>query len=466
MLEQLKRTIADYRLIEPGERIIVGFSGGVDSLSLLHALHSLADLRLELWAVYINHSLRPAENRLEEELLREVGTRFGVHTKEFVIDVPGSLRAKPQSLQLFAREERYRIFREFRAEIGAAKVALAHHRDDQVETVIYRFLRGTGLDGLAGIPVRRDGIFIRPLLGVYRRQILEYARANQLEWVEDSSNRKTVYRRNRIRLELVPQLEKEYNPRFKEAVVRLADLAAEHRLFMESEVERLMPRLTVREEGRLGISLASFSELQPYLQYYFLKRMVSEISPERPIESAPLLRLRERIGRAGPEFKKYDLIKGVSVYRQNGTLFLSRARAEDGPFAYDRRVFPVQAPGRTPLPGSDGELVIEPAQFPAQAAIGKEEIYVDPAKLRLPLALRFWRPGDAFRPFGGPGTQKLHDFFINQKIPRSLRKRIPLLVAADGRIVWVVGHRAGEEFRVGDGRAEAWHIAIKPLPKG
>jgi tRNA(Ile)-lysidine synthase len=462
MLEQLRQTIQEYRLIEPGERIILGFSGGVDSLSLLHALRSLTELRLELWAVYINHSLRPAENRLEEALLREVGARFGVRTQEFVIDVPGRLREKPQSLQLFAREERYRIFREFQKEIGAAKVALAHHRDDQVETVLYRFLRGTGLDGLAGIPVRRDGIFIRPLLEVSRRQILEYARLNGLEWIEDSSNKKTVYRRNRIRLELLPQLETEYNPRLREAVVRLADLAGEHRQYMEAEVERLAPAVAVRDGERLGIRLAAFLELHPYLQYYFLKKMIGAAGSERPIESAPLLRLRERLNREGTAFKRGDLLKGVSAYLENGVVFLGTAPAA---LPFDGRVSPVAAPGRTAL-GDGRELWIESGRLPQNVSIPKDEIYVDPAKLRLPLRVRFWRPGDAFRPFGAPGTQKLHDFFINQKLARAQRTRIPLLVTADDRIVWVIGYRAADDFKVDDRQAMVWRIAIKPLRNG
>ena len=141
MLEKVKRTIDKFQLLSSHERVIVGFSGGIDSLCLLHVLHCLTEYQLELWAVYVNYALRPAENLRETELLKEVGARWGIRTREFEVNLPEQLKQKPQSLQLLAREERYRIFKSFREEIKADKVALAHHLDDQVETILYRIIR-------------------------------------------------------------------------------------------------------------------------------------------------------------------------------------------------------------------------------------------------------------------------------------------------------------------------------------
>ncbi len=460
LLDKIRAIILKHQLLNEGQRVIVGFSGGVDSLCLLHALHSLTELRLDLWAVYINHSLRPAENIREEELLREVGDRLKVRTKTVVLDLPARLRQKPQSLQLLAREERYRIFREVAAETGATRVALGHHLDDQIETVLYRFIRGTGLDGLAGIPVSRDGLFIRPLLGVFRSEILEYASGHGLAWVEDSSNRKVIYRRNRLRQELIPQLVAGYNPGFKQAVVRLADLASEQRSFMEQIVSKTLASGLARTDQRVGFPLAHWQEYHPYLQYSLLKGLLRQLEPGRTLEQAPLLRLRERLSREGTTFRRTDLLKGVAVLVEEGTIVFERSAVL---LPVDRRRFPVATPGRTMLPGGERELSVETAPIPdSWEHFHKNVILVDPAKLRLPLALRFRRPGDSFRPFGAAGTQKLHDFFINLKVPRAERDRIPLLVTADDRIVWVIGYRPADDFKLDETSAGGWRIAVGP----
>ncbi len=467
MLQKVKQTINRYGLFEPGERVIVGFSGGVDSLTLLHILRSLTEWRLELWAVYINHSLRPTENLRETALLHQVGADWGVRTREVVIDIPARLREKPQSLQLLAREERYRIFSEIRQEIGATKVALAHHRDDQVETVLYRVIRGTGLEGLAGIPVARDGIYIRPLMEVSRPEILAYAKEHRLEWEEDSSNHKTVYRRNRLRLQLLPELEREYNPRVRQAIARLANLAVEHRSYIELEIASRLPLLMVREQERVGIRLAPFRETHSYLQYYLLKQLAEIAQPNCRLESVTLLRLRDRLNSGGAELKSVDLAKGLSAYYENGVVYFGARPTSPLRFFRQQPIIAVAAPGRTCLPEFEKELMIEPGKIPdVWNKMKRTEIFVDPAKLQLPLAVRYWKPGDRFQPLGAAGTQKLQDFFINQKIPQAERHRIPLLVTADDRIVWVMGFRPADHFKITDPNSPAWHLTVQTLTKG
>ena len=285
MIEKVTETIVKYQLLSKGERVIVGFSGGVDSLCLLHVLSNLVEFQFDLWALYINHSLRPSENILEERLLDEMGERFRIHTKMIRINLPERLQLKPQSLQLLARQERYRIFEEFRLAIGATKVALAHHRDDQAETVLYRLIRGTGLDGLAGIPVQRGGIFVRPLLYISRAEIMAYAIANNLSWIEDSSNQKLIYQRNRIRHQLIPEIETQFNPRFKDALTRLANLATEQRNFMEMISEEKTKDLLIKEPDRIGFSLDTFLQLHPYLQYWIVKKVLTGFGTEFRLES-------------------------------------------------------------------------------------------------------------------------------------------------------------------------------------
>jgi tRNA(Ile)-lysidine synthase len=462
LIEKVKETIQKHHLFSKGERVIVGFSGGVDSLCLLHILAHLVEYNFELWALYINHCLRPSENIREERLLREVGRRFGIHTKQVTLNIPERLKQKSQSLQLLAREERYRIFLTFREEIGASKVALAHHRDDQTETILYRIIRGTGLDGLTGIPITRDGIFVRPLLYISRAEILAYATEQGLSWIEDSSNQKLIYQRNRIRRQLIPEIEQNYNPRFKEALLRLAELAAEQRNFMEMLVEEKARALIVTEPGRVGFQLEPFLRLHPYLQYCLLKKIPAEVDREYRLESNQLKRLLAKIVLENQHFKPVHIHRGVSVYFKQGIIFFERSSGftNQSLFSSAELTCPVNIPGETLIPGTNTKLIAKQELVPTDwIHLNRFEAYLDIERFTLPAIVRYWRPGDSFRPLGTNGTQKLHDFFINNKIARPLRSVVPLLVDARGRIAWIIGYRVSEDFKVRDSKARAWHVA-------
>ena len=462
MLEKVKKTISKHRLLTVGERVIVGFSGGVDSLCLLHILKNLAEYDLELWALYINHSLRPAENLQEESLLYDLGDKWGIRVKEYTVNIPERLKEKPQSIQLLAREERYKIFNSFREEINACKVALAHHCDDQVETVLYRIIRGTGLDGLAGMPVARDGVFIRPLLAVSRSEIMAYVKGHGLTWVEDSSNSKLVYQRNKIRRQLIPQIEEAYNPRFKEALLRLAQLADEQRDYMEQIISGLSGKISVSEPERVGIKLKPFLDLHSYARYCFLKEVISKIRPNYQIEQVSFQRLLEKISVEKFCFKPVQIYRGITVYVENEILYFEEL--EDLPPEFDGQTFSIAKPGATLASEFNLRITAEPGEIPGDwSKVGKDEIFVSAGELKYPLTLRFWRPGDFFKPLGISGTQKLQDFFINRKIPRRLRSRTPLLVNGDGRIIWIIGYQMSEEFKLGPNVTGVWHISASKL---
>ncbi len=463
MLEKIKNTIIKNRLLSIGDRVIVGFSGGIDSLTLLHLLCNLTEYRLDIWAVYINHSLRPLENIQEEQLLENIGKEWGIKTHKVTIDIPGKLKAKPDSLELVAREERYRIFREFREQIGADKVALGHHLDDQVETILYRIIRGTGIDGLAGIPVTRDGFYIRPLLEVTRKEIQEYAVSHKLSWLEDSSNHKLVYQRNKIRLQLLPLLEESYNPRIKESIIRLSKLANAQRDYMTETVNQLLPELLIdTKDARFGLNLEGFLKQPLYLQYYILKQLVLKIKLNYHLETATIDHLLQKINEEQFHFKTMHIFRGIRVYAQGKNLFFAESRDRTAHVcAPVPESFSLSSPGHNVIPDLDLQIDIEAASPPEDwHHVQNDQVYVAVPKLTLPLKIRFWRPGDVFWPLGSPGSQKLHDFFINIKLPRSQRKRIPLLVTSDDQIVWVVGYRLSEIFKVDSGSESVWRFRV------
>lgn len=461
MLNKVRETIEKYGLITPKSRLVVGFSGGIDSVCLLHVLKSLTEYELDLWALYVNHQLRPRENEQEIELLNRLGTEWGIHTRQIAINIPEKIRQKQQSLQLIAREERYKAFEAFREEIGADRIALAHHQDDQVETVLYRIIRGTGPDGLAGMPVMRDQRYIRPLMEVSRAEIREYVARHQLEWVEDSSNRKLIYYRNRIRHQLLPELESAYNPRVKNSLLRLAQLAREQADFMEELTDGYCRELVRAEDGTVTVRLETFLTLHPALQYRLLKKALANVEPLYQIESAPLLKLREKIKREKNNFKPVHIYKGIVVKVSENLIWFGR------PHPVSNREKPridLEVPGVTVIEDLKLEVAIYPDILPQDwSRISRKEVYVDADLLNLPLGIRFWKAGDSLRPLGVPGRQKLHDFFINAKIPRQQRAVIPLLVDGTDRIIWVIGYRLCDDFKIVAGTKRIWHISVREI---
>mgnify|MGYP000944182244 FL=1 len=461
MLPKVRDTINRYQMLVKGDRVIVGFSGGVDSVCLLHVLHQLQEYELDLWAVYINHSLRPSENVQEIKLLRQIGRDWGIKVNEIKLDLPGRLREKPQSLQLLAREERYKLFKSFQKKINASKIALGHQRDDQAETILYRIIRGTGIDGLAGIPIVRDNLIIRPLLNVSRAEIHEYALRHQLKWLEDSSNRKPVYARNKLRLQLFPELKESYNPNLTSALIRLGQLAREQQELMEVLLEEKWDKLTLVQEERIGITIEGFMKLSNYFQYYLLKRVLRQARSGREFESTVIIRLREKIQKEGYNFKPIQLSKNLIAHNLKGIIFFEGINRN---LTVNSEVFRLKAGGITVIPALNLEVKIEKGHsVPNWKSIGEHEVYLDGVRPKTPFYIRFWRRGDTFHPLGAPGRQKLHDFFINQKVPRDERVRTPLLVTADNQIAWVFGYRPSELFKVSDGAPEVWHITFQQL---
>lgn len=460
MLTRVREIIKKHRLLLPGQRIVVGFSGGIDSVCLLHLLHSLTEYHLELIALYINHCLRPEENEQEVQLLQDYGVKLGIETKQVKVDIPARLQAKPQSLELLAREERYKIFRTVRQQVAGDKVALAHHRDDQAETILFRLIRGTGIRGLAGIPIKREAIFIRPLLEFSRAEIAAYVAEHQLDWVEDSSNHKLIYQRNKLRHGLIPQIEAEYNPRFREALARLGQLVAQQQDFMEQILDSYQSQMVVVMANRCGLELEPFLGLHPYVQFELLRRIMGGFGTGYTMETYNMQRFLDKIMAEGFDFKRVNVIKGVVVYCEASWLWFQKD-AEPS-CELDQKSYELTVPGISEFAEIGWEFQVQEAHLPEDwSKVSANTVYVDAASLSLPLILRFWKPGDIFWPFGCIGRQKLQDFFTNCKISRTLRGKIPLLVAADGRIVWVVGQRLSEEFKVISTTENIWRITAQ-----
>jgi tRNA(Ile)-lysidine synthase len=452
MREHVLRTIARYGMFAAGARVGVALSGGADSVCLLHLLHELAPgWGLKLWALHLNHGLRGAESDADERFCRELAARLGV---EFVAE-QAQLEGTGENLEQAAREARAAFFERQKASLGLDRIATGHTRSDQAETVLFRLLRGTGTPGLAAIrPVDARGR-VRPLIEVSRADVRGFLEAAGIAWREDSSNQSRAFARNRIRLELLPQLEREWNPAIEPALARTAELAAEEEAYWEAEVERRFPEV-FRQQGEYWIG-----EREPLLALgralgrRLVRRAMERVRGDlRQIEFAhveqvlALLESSEGSGRT--------VAPGVDVIRSFDWLRLARPGLDH----VNRRNyrFDVTVPARVALPGTDLVLCLQLFRNPPGGAYNStSRAGLDAARLRAPLTVRNWRPGDQYQPAGRESEQKLKTLFQESRIPLWDRAKWPIITCGT-EIVWARRFGAAEGFVARTGAQEVVRV--------
>ena len=446
-------------LLVPGEALLAGVSGGPDSVALLDVLVQSG------WrphVCHLNHQLRGADSDADAEFVRELAGRH---------DLPCTIEARAvQRDEEAARRARFDFFADVALRTGIKKLALAHTADDQVETFFLRLLRGAGVPGLVGIwPERQIGVVrvIRPLLRVRRAEVLEYLSERGLAYREDASNADTQFTRNRIRHELLPLLEREYNPAIRDVLLNTAEILRDEDFYLLHHVAERFYMAVCQNDAVNVRALANCPiAVQRRLVRFWLDAE-DESGPQFSFEQIEAIRQLAHSEKPGGQI---DLPRGVVVYREYGTLKKSR-REELAPLT-----------GKWPL-AFDGDTVIRELGISFQCchpersegSPSRREI-LRPAQndnwgrecFDLDLLgdrpfVRTWEEGDRFQPLGMTGEKKLQDFFVDEKVPRRMRGRVPLLCATDGRIAWVVGHRIAEPFKVSEHTRRVLRIQAEPV---
>lgn len=465
LVGKVEAYINRYRLLAPGDRVLVAVSGGPDSLALLHLLRSLAPrFKVKLAVAHLDHRFRP--EALKEALaVGRLAGHWGLPFFGASLDVPCLRRRWGVSSQEAARKARYRFLLSSAGSWGAGKIALGHQLDDQVETVLLNFLRGTGVDGLCGmVPERRLGkcILIRPLLGVSRKEIEEYCRDHRLQPFTDPSNLTGVYTRNKIRLELIPYLQENYNPRLREALIRLSQLAAADRQYLQQAAVRELQKISCRQGNRLILDARSLDKLPAALKGRVSRLALFQVSPPGEVGWKQVQQLIDLCRGCTPA-AELQLPGGGRVYRSCNRLIFAPAPVTGPAVAVEATR--VNIPGETALPWANGKIIArltsaDKLNWPPSS----REAYLDIHRLPETLWVRTRWPGARFHPQGSGGSKKLKDFFIDQKIPRHLRDRWPL-VAAGEDIVWVVGKRIGNPYRITAGTTGVAVLKFVPFTK-
>jgi tRNA(Ile)-lysidine synthase len=456
ILSRVKGTIQHNHMIEPHDHIGVAVSGGIDSVVLLDILAGLREeLHISLTILHLNHGIRGEEAERDQRFVQALSKEYALPCCDKEVDCPSYMQERSLSLQVAARELRYLFFEEAIQTHGLAKVAIGQTADDQAETVLMRFLTGGGARGLKGIPPLR-GPYIRPLLDVWRAELLTYARHKGISFVQDSSNTKKTYLRNRIRHELLPSL-REYNPKIKERLLQLAQVLGEDESYLDGLADEVAKRI-VTEGAEASIPIPQLLSLPPALQARVLQGAFAQLSAGGVLEYSHLKDILHMIqGRGGS--KRLTLPSGLWASRVYDTLVLG---TQVGKPAGVAEATDLKIPGRTRLDGFGKEIEAVVVEGRIQPQPDPQEAYLDYHQLALPLQARPFHPGDSFMPLGMEGRKKLKDFFIDLKIPRSERSKIPLVISG-GDICWVAGWRIDERFKIGDKTKKSLKLTMRGL---
>lgn len=433
IVARIRSTISQRGMLKGGEKVVTAVSGGADSLCMLHALVRLAPaLDLRLHVAHFDHRLR-AGSDADATFVGRVAARLGL---------PATIRAaeasfvpKGRSPEEAARDRRYAFLDDVADSVGAMRIATGHTLDDQAETVLMRVLAGTGTHGLGGIsPVR--GRVIRPLIALRRDDTERFCRALRLRPRHDPTNADTAFTRNAVREELLPFLMSRFNVRTPEALARLADLARDEDAFLDELAAQAMEAEIV--PGGVRFAVDRLLALPIALQRRVLRRAVA-LDAEH---TERVLRLC-REGATGDQVRLPAPLNATLSY---GSLLVGRARPDPEPSGPITLVLP----GVTDLPPWSMRMRTWIENRPPRAwPDGRRVCVLDAARALPPLVARSPRRGDRFRPLGMRGEKRLGDFFTDAKVPRSERDRV-VLVASGGEIVWVVGHRPDDRFKVTD----------------
>jgi tRNA(Ile)-lysidine synthase len=477
LLRQVRRTIERYDLLVAGDGVVVGVSGGPDSLCLLHVLrHLREEYHLRLHVAHLHHGTRGADSDADAEFVAALAAEWGIPVTVERQDVPALARARRMTLEEMARRVRYAFLARVAGDVGASKIAVGHNADDQAETVLMHLLRGAGPAGLRGMlpltPItdyrmlepltdRRTlhpaPCIIRPLLHVPRSDVERYCADHGLAPRFDRSNLDTTYFRNRLRHELLPLLES-YNPNVRARLCHTAAVVADDYALLTQLREQAWATV-VREERESAIVFdqAGWQALPVALQRATLRQAAYRLrSTLRDVDFVHVENAR-RVGVSGETGAQATLPMGLALTVGYDTLTMGDAGdvgpPPDEPLLWSVEPLPVQVPGKTVLPRSEWALEAELLQ---DWDVGQIAGHPDPWMAHLdldalagPLVLRPRRRGDRFRPQGMEGHRvKLSAFMTNAKIPRAWRDHVPLLTARDD-VVWVCGRRIGEGVTVG-----------------
>ncbi len=468
---QLRKHIAsvikEYSLFKPNDRILLGVSGGPDSVALLSLLLDVNRVNQsysDIIVAHLNHSIRGKEADEDEQFVNSLVKRFKLSIVTEKRDIMRIARDSKMSLEEVAREERYKFFERVAIRVDANIIAVGHNADDNAETILHRIIRGTGIVGISGIRLKRklarDSIIdlVRPLLFTWRNDIIAYLKEMNLSYRVDSTNVERDKFRNKIRVELIPHLEKNYNPKIKKSLMNLGETAAQNCDFLGEKANALFEGILLKE-GKTGensseivLDIHKLIKTPRILQQIIIREAIVRLNI--PLKKISCKNYKNILNILNYQKKSLNnVVKGyLNIRIKDNELHLSKDKYyTEESLVLNKTV--IKIPGETKLSEINCMVIMESREtedgFLEEFKRTKTEYdeAVDIDKINMPLTVRTRRPGDRFWPLGSPGIQKVKEFFINNKVSVMERDTVPI-ITMNGKPIWIVGFRIDERIRI------------------
>ena len=447
MIERVRQTIKDSMMLNSGDKVIVAVSGGPDSMCLLHILYSLKEeLNIELAAAHVNHCLRGEEADADEEYVRKFCNSIGVEFYSKRVDIHNYAKERNLSCETAGREVRYDFFNELFHKLKAQKIALAHNANDQAETVLMRIMRGAGMEGLVGIKPVRDNIYIRPIINILRKDIEAYCSENNLGARIDKSNLENIYNRNKVRLELIPYIQDNFNKDIVNTLVRLSQTVSKDNEYLDRMASERYQLYGNNVGGRVLIRKEAFGEPEAILTRILRIALFKLTGTLKNFDKLHIYEIIDIAGRStGKKAILPNNVVALNSY-EHIELYLNK---REGLTTKDKEEYKIYINKVNDVQCGKYKISVKLVERKKMINFKNKILtkYFDYDKIIGDMILRYRKDGDRFTPLGMSGSKKLKDIFIDMKIPQEERDKIPLICFGED-IGWIVGYRVSDKYKV------------------
>ena len=460
MKEQVLNNIRKYNLIENGDNVVIGLSGGPDSMALLYILLEIEEIDFNIHIAHVNHGVRGEEALADEVFVEELANELNLPYYSTQVNMNKYAKDKGISSEEAGRELRYGFFRKILREIGGGKIAVAHNKNDQAETLLMRIFRGTGIDGLRGMDFISEDI-IRPILNIERSEIEKYLEDRNIEARLDYTNLETLYSRNKVRLELLPYIEENFNPNIINTLWRTSRIATTDSDFLEKYMEKSYNNM-MKKKGKHSIILnrEDFLKEDQSIQQRVIRNAIIDINGSiQGITEKHIMGILELfIG--GNTGKSINLVENLIARTNYEEIIIEKKQdLEKVDYLYEIPLNNTVYIGELGLKVTTEIISIDNISFNNIDDFTK---YFDLEKVSGKLYIRNRKAGDKFTPYGMLGRKKIKDYFIDEKIPKDKRDEIPILIDKNN-IIWVVGYRISDLYKIREGTEKVLKISFENI---
>lgn len=455
ILDRIRKTIDEYSLLEKGDKILIAYSGGADSTGLLLSFLELREeMGLELFLGHFNHKLRSSADE-DERFVKNMAQKYSLPLFVGSKDVRSYAKKHRLNLEEAGRKLRYDFLKRIALKIGATRVATGHTMNDQAETFFMRLMRGSGLRGLSGIFPAVEKVIIRPLLRVKREDIEFFLREKEVDFREDESNFDRRFLRNRIRLDLIPYLQKDFNPEILIRVERFVTLLQAEEELLEEMTEEEAAKAILEKKGQIQLDLTLLLDMPRAMARRIVRAFIFKLKGDlRDISFQDV----ESILTLGPG-KEVHLKEKLVLKREQNRIFLKKINPAFMHYEYswqgiiplEIKELPVRFEGKKRKQGQS------PLDFNDKA-----RAFLDYRKLEFPLTIRNRREGDRYQPLGSPGRKKLKEIMRAKGVFSQERERRPVFFNKD-EIVWILGLPVAEKYKVDSKTRDIFEISVFPF---